>query len=61
MRLYSGAESGNSWKIRILLEQLDVPYEEYEVFSWSTFVPQHSRHPRNDTGDPQWSLLADIS
>lgn len=27
MRLYGGAESGNSWKIRILLEQLDVPYE----------------------------------
>ena len=27
MKLYSGAESGNSWKISILLKQLDVPYE----------------------------------
>lgn len=27
MRLYAGSESGNSWKIRILLEQLGVPYD----------------------------------
>lgn len=27
MKLYAGAESGNTWKVRILLEQLDVPYE----------------------------------
>lgn len=27
MKLYAGTESGNSWKVRILLEQLDVPYE----------------------------------
>lgn len=27
MKLYAGAESGNTWKARILLEQLDVPYE----------------------------------
>lgn len=31
MKLYSGAESGNSWKIRILLEQLAVPHEKVMV------------------------------
>jgi len=31
MKLYSGAESGNSWKVRILLEQLRVPYEKVMV------------------------------
>lgn len=27
MKLYGGTESGNTWKLRILLEQLGVPYE----------------------------------
>jgi glutathione S-transferase len=31
MKLYAGAESGNSWKIRILLDQLAVPYEQVPV------------------------------
>ena len=31
MKLYSGAESGNIWKIRILLGQLGVPYEKVPV------------------------------
>jgi glutathione S-transferase len=36
MKLYSGAESGNSWKIRILLEQLGVPYEKVliDLLTW---------------------------
>jgi len=31
MKLYVGPESGNSWKVRILLEQLGVPYEKVTV------------------------------
>ena len=31
LKLYSGAESGNSWKIRILLEQLDISYKKVLV------------------------------
>jgi glutathione S-transferase len=31
MRLYTGMESGNSWKVRILLEQLEIPYEKVYV------------------------------
>ncbi len=31
MKLYTAAESGNSWKVRILLEQLDIPYEKITV------------------------------
>lgn len=31
MRLYAGSESGNSWKLRILLEQLRVPYETTHI------------------------------
>lgn len=31
MKLYCGAESGNSWKVRILLEQLGVPYEKVMI------------------------------
>jgi glutathione S-transferase len=31
MKLYSGAESGNSWKVRILLEQLGIAYEKVMV------------------------------
>ncbi len=31
MKLYMGAESGNSWKVRILLDQLGVPYEKIMV------------------------------
>lgn len=31
MKLYTGAESGNSWKLRILLDQLDVAYETVPV------------------------------
>jgi glutathione S-transferase len=31
MKLYMGAESGNSWKVRILLDQLGVPYEKVMV------------------------------
>ena len=31
LKLYSGAESGNSWKVRILLEQLGIPYEKVMV------------------------------
>ena len=31
MKLYTGAESGNSWKVRILLDQLAVPYEKIMV------------------------------
>lgn len=31
MKLYSDVESGNSWKVRILLEQLGVPYETVRV------------------------------
>jgi glutathione S-transferase len=31
MKLFTGAESGNSWKVRILLEQLEVPYEKVYV------------------------------
>jgi glutathione S-transferase len=36
MKLYSGAESGNSWKIRILLDQLGVPYEKVviDLLTW---------------------------
>ena len=36
MKLYMGAESGNSWKIRILLEQLGVPYEKelIDLLTW---------------------------
>ena len=31
MKLYTGAESGNSWKLRIFLDQLDVAYETVPV------------------------------
>jgi glutathione S-transferase len=31
MRLYTWYESGNSWKVRILLEQLEIPYEKVYV------------------------------
>ena len=31
MKLYLGAESGNSWKLRILLDQLAVPYEQVRI------------------------------
>jgi glutathione S-transferase len=31
MKLYTGHESGNSWKVRILLEQLELPYEKVYV------------------------------
>lgn len=31
MKLYMGSESGNSWKVRILLDQLGVPYEKVMV------------------------------
>jgi glutathione S-transferase len=31
MKLYTGAESGNSWKVRILLELLEIPYEKVMV------------------------------
>jgi glutathione S-transferase len=31
MKLYLGVESGNSWKLRILLDQLGVPYEQVPV------------------------------
>ncbi len=36
MKLYMGAESGNSWKIRILLDQLGVSYEEVliDLLTW---------------------------
>jgi glutathione S-transferase len=36
MRLYTGAESGNSWKVRILLEQLEIPYEKIyiDLLTW---------------------------
>jgi len=36
MKLYVGPESGNSWKVRILLEQLGVPYEKVtvELLKW---------------------------
>ncbi len=31
MKLYIGAESGNSWKLRIFLDQLAIPYEKVPV------------------------------
>jgi glutathione S-transferase len=31
MKLYSDVESGNTWKVRILLEQLGVPYETVRI------------------------------
>jgi glutathione S-transferase len=31
MKLYMGAESGNSWKVRILLDQLAAPYEQVVI------------------------------
>jgi glutathione S-transferase len=31
LKLYSGLESGNSWKLRILLDQLAVPFERVDV------------------------------
>ena len=31
MKLYTWYESGNSWKVRILLEQLEIPYEKAYV------------------------------
>ena len=31
MKLYTWYESGNSWKVRILLEQLEIPYEKVYV------------------------------
>lgn len=31
MKLYMGGESGNSWKVRILLEQLGVAYEKVSI------------------------------
>jgi glutathione S-transferase len=36
MKLYTGAESGNSWKVRILLEQLEIPYEKIymDLLTW---------------------------
>lgn len=36
MKLYTGAESGNSWKVRILLEQLELPYEKVymDLLTW---------------------------
>ena len=36
MKLYTGAESGNSWKVRILLEQLEIPYEKVymDLLTW---------------------------
>src|SRR5665213_918382 len=36
MKLYSGAESGNSWKLRILLDQLEAPYEKVlvDLLTW---------------------------
>lgn len=36
MKLYTGSESGNSWKLRIFLDQLGVPYEKVlvDLLTW---------------------------
>jgi glutathione S-transferase len=50
MKLYSGAESGNSWKVRILLEQLSVPYEKVmvDLLKW-----EHKTQAFIDTINPR--------
>ncbi len=42
MKLYTFYESGNSWKVRILLEQLGVPYEKVivDLLKWEQKTEQ---------------------
>ena len=48
MKLYLGAESGNSWKLRIFLDQLGVPYDTVPVdlLAWEhktkDFIARHN-------------------
>jgi glutathione S-transferase len=68
MKLYSGAESGNSWKVRILLEQLEVPYEKVlvDLLKWEHKQPDFMRdlNPRGqvpvleDDGRRFWDSAA---
>ena len=50
MKLYSGAESGNSWKLRIFLDQLGVPYEKVPV---DLLVWQHKSKEFIDKFNPR--------
>jgi glutathione S-transferase len=68
VKLYSGLESGNSWKIRILLEQIGVPYEKVAVdtLKWehkterfmSQFNPRGQVPVLEDEGRRYWDSAA---
>jgi glutathione S-transferase len=68
MKLYSGLESGNSWKIRILLEQLDIPYEKIyvDLLQWehkteqfmNEFNPRGQVPVLEDDGKRYWDSAA---
>ena len=70
MKLYTGRESGNSWKIRILLEQIGIPYETvYVDFLNGEHKSKQSRgeyNPRGqvpvleDAGKRYWDSAASL-
>jgi len=68
VKLYSFYESGNSWKVRILLEQLGVPYEKVvvDLLKWeqkteqfmSEFNPRGQVPVLEDEGRRFWDSAA---
>ena len=68
MKLYTFYESGNSWKVRILLEQLGVPYEKVvvDLLKWeqkteqfmSEFNPRGQVPVLEDEGRRFWDSAA---
>ncbi len=68
MKLYTGAESGNSWKIQILLDQLAVPYETVvvDLLKWehketefiATINPRGQVPVLEDAGKQFWDSAA---
>ena len=70
MRLYTGLESGNSWKLRILLEQVGVSYETVYVdaLKWehktdrfmNEFNPRGQLPVLEDEGRRYWDSAAGL-
>ena len=68
MKLYTGLESGNSWKVRILLEQIGAPYEKVylDLLKWEHKTESFMRdfNPRGqvpvleDEGKRYWDSAA---